>query len=85
MQVDHLIVFHCQVVTSLLQMGNLHEVARGKCLADIRVVILGGELCADLLDTQAGNNPHLQTSNATQWRTLKGIWSLAAFHRILFP
>ena len=62
MQVHHLVVFDGQVVPSLLQVGNLHEVAAGEGLADVRVIIPGTEVCAGQLDPHSGGNTHLEAS-----------------------
>ena len=36
---DHLVILHCEVVACLLQVGDLHEVATGESLANVRVVV----------------------------------------------
>lgn len=52
-QLHHLVVLHCQVVTGSLQVGNLHEEARHQGLADVDVVVARRELCAGTPQVEA--------------------------------
>lgn len=60
MQVHHLVVFHSQIMSSLLKVGNLHKVAASQSLADVGVVIPGAEVCAGELNANPGCYSHLQ-------------------------
>lgn len=45
-QLDHLVVLHCEIVAGALQVSNLHEEAGDQSAADVDVIVSAGELCA---------------------------------------
>ena len=70
-QVDHLIVFHGQVVPCLLQVSHLHKVASGQSLADVGVVVPRVEVCAVQLQAHSCSDSHLHhrsESERQSWR-----------------
>lgn len=65
-QVDHLVVFNCQVMPRLLQMCDLHEVAGSDGLADVAVVFARIEVCANHLQPHPSSDARLQASGLLQ-------------------
>lgn len=57
MQLDHLVVFNCEVMTRALQMSHLHEEAGAERSSDVDVIIPAGKLCATPRQTEAVHDP----------------------------
>jgi hypothetical protein len=53
MELYNLIIFNCQVVSSALQVGNLHEKSLNQCLANVDVVVFRCEIGAGALEIES--------------------------------
>ena len=57
MELDHLVILDCQVVSGPLQVGHLHEEPSTERLPDVQVVVLACEVSAGSLEVKSVHDP----------------------------
>ena len=57
MELDHLVILDCQVMSGPLQVCDLHEEPGTERLPDVKVVVLAGEVSAGSLEVKSVHDP----------------------------
>ena len=68
-----LVIFYSQVMSSALQVGNLHEIPCEQCFPDIDIVLTAIEVCAAHLEIESSHDANKLLSDIVRRLKCSGI------------